>query len=394
MSDLYYYLLDGKEHGPFSRAAIESLLASGKLSGAFLRSTPDQPWQAAEELGLAAKRQPTAAPMAPKASIAVADPATVVFRSSREIEQTKSGGMAGPILAIGLFAVLIGGGVWLSTKDKNEQAIRSSDAAAVAAGATAGQLMDHSSEVAMSGRRVVGDTSAVSVPVELAVSATVAAMSPGSLRAEGSKAYDENRLYAPAGNNAIEYYLALRDKQPDDGSVSSALTDLLPLTVTATKQRIACKDLAEAKRLAALIEKIDPQHQAVSQLKASIASGDPTASAAACESPRLQPQSRQPHQEGCDYMVSEVMGEKPSPSADYLGGNTSVTAGMQQACATTYDMSARRIRIQCEHSMRLIRTMESKGMPPYLIQNEKERQIAKWYGIRGEYELRLPSYCR
>ena len=109
------------------------------------------------------------------------------------------------------------------------------------------------------------------------VSATVSAMNPDQLRSEASKAYGENRLYAPAGNNAMEYYLALRDKQPADAGASSALTDLLPMTVIATEQGIAREDFAEAKRLAALIEKADAQHPALSRLKASIASSETAA---------------------------------------------------------------------------------------------------------------------
>lgn len=109
------------------------------------------------------------------------------------------------------------------------------------------------------------------------VSATVSAMNPDQLRTEASKAYGENRLYAPAGNNAMEYYLALRDKQPADAGASSALTDLLPMTVIATEQGIAREDFADAKRLAALIEKADAQHPALSRLKASIASSETAA---------------------------------------------------------------------------------------------------------------------
>ena len=112
---------------------------------------------------------------------------------------------------------------------------------------------------------------------ESVVSATVTAMSPDQLRTEASKAYGENRLYAPAGNNAMEYYLALRDKQPADAGASSALTDLLPMTVIATEQGIAREDFIEAKRLAALIEKADAQHPALARLKASIASTETAA---------------------------------------------------------------------------------------------------------------------
>ena len=112
---------------------------------------------------------------------------------------------------------------------------------------------------------------------ESVVSATVAAMSPDQLRDAASKAYGENRLYAPAANNAMEYYLALRDKQPADAGASSALTDLIPMTVIASEQAIAREDFAEAKRLVALIEKADGQHPALGRLKSSIASSETAA---------------------------------------------------------------------------------------------------------------------
>ena len=112
---------------------------------------------------------------------------------------------------------------------------------------------------------------------ESVVSASVNAMTPDQLRSEASKAYGENRLYAPAGNNAMEYYLALRDKAPADAGASSALTDLMPMTVIATEQGIAREDFAEAKRLSALIEKADAKHPALSRLKSSIASSETAA---------------------------------------------------------------------------------------------------------------------
>lgn len=109
---------------------------------------------------------------------------------------------------------------------------------------------------------------------ESVVAATVSAMSADQLRDAASKAYNENRLYAPAGNNAMEYYLALRDKLPGDASAASALNDLLPMAVIATEQGIAREDFDEAKRLAALIGKADPNHPALGRLKASIGSNE------------------------------------------------------------------------------------------------------------------------
>jgi protein TonB len=110
-----------------------------------------------------------------------------------------------------------------------------------------------------------------------AVSSQVAAMTADQLREAASKAYSENRLYAPAGDNAVEYYLALRDKSPADAAVASALTDLLPMTVIAIEQSVNRDDFSEAKRLSALLEKADGQHPALARLKASIAAQEATA---------------------------------------------------------------------------------------------------------------------
>ena len=115
-------------------------------------------------------------------------------------------------------------------------------------------------------------TTAQAAAPAVAVSAKVAAMSEDQLREAARKAQAEQRLYAPAGDNAMEYYLALRDKAPNDPAVASALTDLLPYTVIATEQSITREDFNEAQRLVALIEKTDATAPALPRLKASIAS--------------------------------------------------------------------------------------------------------------------------
>ncbi len=110
-----------------------------------------------------------------------------------------------------------------------------------------------------------------------AVSAQVQSMGTEELRDSASKALRENRMYAPAGDNAIEYYLALRDKTPDDASVKSALTDLLPYTVIAAEQNLAREDFTEAQRLVALVEKVDANAPALARLKQGVTGGMQTA---------------------------------------------------------------------------------------------------------------------
>ncbi|MBB6065575.1 protein TonB [Pseudoxanthomonas broegbernensis] len=109
-------------------------------------------------------------------------------------------------------------------------------------------------------------------PPAPAVAASVQAMSADQLREAATQALRENRMYAPAGDNAMEYYLALRDKLPDDPSVNSALTDLMPYTVIATEQAVGREQFGEAQRLAALIEKGDASAPALPRIKQSIVS--------------------------------------------------------------------------------------------------------------------------
>lgn len=112
---------------------------------------------------------------------------------------------------------------------------------------------------------------AAAAPPPPAVSAQVQAMNVDQLRDAATNALRENRIYAPGGNNAMEYYLALRDKQPNDPAVTSALTDLMPYTVIAAEQSIAREEFTEAQRLAAIIEKADAKAPALPRLKQSIA---------------------------------------------------------------------------------------------------------------------------
>ena len=118
-----------------------------------------------------------------------------------------------------------------------------------------------------------GAAPAATAPTAPAVAAKVQSMGTEQLRESASQALRENRMYAPAGDNAIEYYLALRDKTPDDASVKSALTDLLPYTLIAAEQHLGREDFTEAQRLVALIEKVDASAPALPRLKDGLAKG-------------------------------------------------------------------------------------------------------------------------
>ncbi|MGH8105146.1 MAG: energy transducer TonB, partial [Arenimonas sp.] len=107
-----------------------------------------------------------------------------------------------------------------------------------------------------------------------AAEAAMAALPVEELRKRASTAFREQRLYAPAGDNAMEYYLALRKKsdKPDANS-ESALMDLMPYTVIAAEQAIGRFDFVEAERLRALLERADPQAPALPRIAEAITTG-------------------------------------------------------------------------------------------------------------------------
>ena len=120
----------------------------------------------------------------------------------------------------------------------------------------------------------------------------MAALSRDELTKLASKAFREQRLYAPAGNNALEYYLALRKKQDaPDPMVESALMDLAPYTVIAAEQAITRLEFDEAARLRDLISTIDPDAPSLPRLSRDISNGLKDAQALSTAEIRQQQQA-------------------------------------------------------------------------------------------------------
>ena len=103
------------------------------------------------------------------------------------------------------------------------------------------------------------------------------------LRAAAAKALTEQRFYAPAGNSALDHYLALRELRPDDANLATALLELLPYAVIGIEQAVARQDLMEARRLLGLLERADPQAPSLARLRDSIAAAEASAAAAEAE---------------------------------------------------------------------------------------------------------------
>jgi periplasmic protein TonB len=86
------------------------------------------------------------------------------------------------------------------------------------------------------------------------------------LRARAEAAMRAQRVHTPAGDNAVEYYLALRERDADPG-VASALAELQPYVLIATEQALASADRDEARRLIDLLARMDAHAPALPRLR-------------------------------------------------------------------------------------------------------------------------------
>lgn len=118
----------------------------------------------------------------------------------------------------------------------------------------------------------VGETPSIDAQAQAeATTNRLAGLDTGRLRALASEAIAAQRVHAPAGDNAVEYYLALRDKAPQDPAISTALVEFQPYVLIAAEQALSRSRPDEAERLLALLERMDAQAPSLPRLRDSLA---------------------------------------------------------------------------------------------------------------------------
>ena len=103
-----------------------------------------------------------------------------------------------------------------------------------------------------------------------AVSPAVEGLSIDQLYREARKAMAEQRLVAPAGNNALEFYLAILEKDSTNSGASDALRELFPFASGTAEQEINRGDLDEANRIIDSLAKADPSNYTLTILRSKL----------------------------------------------------------------------------------------------------------------------------
>jgi protein TonB len=75
---------------------------------------------------------------------------------------------------------------------------------------------------------------------------------------------------SPPGNNAVEYYLKVLEKQPGDSSATDALRELFPFATDSVQEQINEGNFDEANRVIGLLAKADPSNYTLTILRSKL----------------------------------------------------------------------------------------------------------------------------
>ncbi|HVB84731.1 MAG TPA: energy transducer TonB [Rhodanobacteraceae bacterium] len=105
-------------------------------------------------------------------------------------------------------------------------------------------------------------------------------MSVDQLLAEARKALAAQRLVAPAGDNAVEYYVSVLAKDPKNRDAQGALREIFPFAEPVVEQAVNQGNLDEAQREIDLLAKADPNNYTLTILRAKLDAARKLASSA------------------------------------------------------------------------------------------------------------------
>ena len=103
-----------------------------------------------------------------------------------------------------------------------------------------------------------------------AAAAAVEGLSIDQLYREARNAMAEQRLVAPAGNNALGFYLAILEKDETNSGAADALRELFPFASGTAEQEINQGNLEEADRIIASLAKADPSNYTLTILRSKL----------------------------------------------------------------------------------------------------------------------------
>jgi protein TonB len=169
---------------------------------------------------------------------------------------------------------------------------------------------------------------AVTAAAPQAAAPTAAAdLTVDQLFKEARVAMGDKRVASPPGNNALEYYLKILDKQPGDSSATDAVRELFPFATDSVQEQINAGDFDEANRVIGLLAKADPSNYTLTILRSKL------------DAKKKQNDREQQLLAQKTAAAAALAAQKPAPAATLPAAEAAVTPA-ETAAAPTADATA------------------------------------------------------
>lgn len=95
-------------------------------------------------------------------------------------------------------------------------------------------------------------------------------LSVDQLYKEARTALNEQRMVSPVGNNALEFYIKILEKQPSDSGARDAIRELFSTFAASAESAISARNFDEGRRIMDLLAKADPNNYTLTILKSKL----------------------------------------------------------------------------------------------------------------------------
>ena len=213
---------------------------------------------------------------------------------------------------------------------------------------------------------------AAAVAAGPAPAAMLSDRSTDDLAAAADRALRDGRLYVPAGDNALEYWLEARVRDPGDAAVSSAIIELQPYLLIGCEQAIARHDFAEARRLHALLAASDPDAPALERLAGAIAVAE--ADAGREEAARMAAEEAERQRRDTD---ARTAAQARAVAGQIAAAQAAATAQAADLAAADVEPEAAPLQVPGPSPVRPVATApESMAAPPDPLSTPRSRPAA------------------
>jgi len=115
-----------------------------------------------------------------------------------------------------------------------------------------------------------GAASAGATTPTAAATPALDSLSVDQLYKEARAALNEQRMVSPVGNNALEYYIKILEKQPSDSGARDAIREMFSTFASSAESAISARNFDEGKRIMDLLAKADPNNYTLTILKSKL----------------------------------------------------------------------------------------------------------------------------